>query len=52
MYELLKWKITDDDIREWRCLDPSFPRGEAYDCTINVLTFLKLLNRNDTDKRN
>jgi hypothetical protein len=50
MYQLLKWRITDDDISEWRCLDSSFPRREAYDCTINVLTFLKLLNRNEAEK--
>ena len=50
MYELLKWRITDDKLDEWRCLDSSFPREKAVDCTINVITFFNLLNRSEAEE--
>ena len=50
MYELLKWRITDDKLDEWKCLDTSFPREKAYDCTINVITFFNLLNRSEAEE--
>lgn len=48
-YELTKWKITDKDLEDWKCLHPSFPRHKATDCTINTLHFLKVLNRFDAE---
>lgn len=50
MYELLKWRITDDKLDEWRCLDISFPREKSVDCAINVITFFNLLNRSEAEE--
>jgi hypothetical protein len=49
-YQVLKWRITDDKLDEWKCLDSSFPREKANDCTINVITFFNLLNRSEAEE--
>jgi len=48
-YELLTWKISDKKINQWKCLDPNYPRDKAHDCTINVLTFFELLDRDNAE---
>jgi hypothetical protein len=48
-YELLTWRITDEKLDKWTCLDPNYPRDKAYDCTINVLTFFDLLDRGSSE---
>jgi len=48
-YELLTWRITDEKLDQWKCLDPNYPRDKAYDCTINVLSFFDLLDRDNAE---
>lgn len=48
-YELVYWKITDEQLARWKCLDPSFPRHLVHDCAINVLTFFDLLDRENAE---
>jgi hypothetical protein len=48
-YELLTWRITDEKLEQWKCLDPNYPRDKAHDCTINVLSFFDLLDRDNAE---
>jgi len=45
---LVKFKITDEMLRGWECIDPERVKaGTATDCTFNVVTFFGILSRAD-----
>jgi hypothetical protein len=48
--KLLKWKISDKNLKEWTRLNKDVPKHEAYDCVINSLTILGVLDREIAEK--
>jgi hypothetical protein len=48
--KLLKWKISDKNLKEWTRLNKDVPKHEAYDCVINSLTILGVLEREIAEK--
>lgn len=46
---LLTHKISNEQINQWNCLNKDVPREETYDCTINSMTFLDLIERNTAE---
>lgn len=48
-YKLSDWKLTRKQVLAWSRLDKVCPREIAFDCAVNVSSFLELLDR-DTAK--
>jgi hypothetical protein len=46
---LLTHKISNEKINQWNCLNKDVPREERYDCTINSMTFLDLIERDTAE---
>jgi hypothetical protein len=46
-FELQTWTIPPEKISAWRRLQPTFPKEQAIDCTINVLRFLGVIENPD-----
>jgi hypothetical protein len=44
-YTVNRWKLTNDQLNTWSRLDKICPREIAFDCAVNVVTFLNLLDR-------
>jgi hypothetical protein len=44
-YVINKWKITDEQMRNWTRLSKDCPKDRATDCVINVGTFFDLIDR-------
>jgi hypothetical protein len=44
-YIIYKWKLDEEQLHNWIRLDSTCPKNKANDCTINVASFLKLIDR-------
>jgi hypothetical protein len=48
---LLKFKITNEMINTWTCLDPKGVKAGTKDCTFNVFAFFDILSKTDARVR-
>lgn len=48
--QLLKWKISKQNLEEWSRLNKTIPKDKAIDCMINTMSILGILNRDIAEK--
>ena len=49
-HKILTWKITNEMVNKWKCLDPDISKNIATDCTINSLQFFDVIDRKEAEK--
>ena len=49
-HKILTWKITNEMVNKWKCLDPDISKNIATDCTINSLQFFDVIDRKEAER--